>query len=199
MALGVDGPTPAKRLRRRVGDDALNDALASAVAGSDAGFGVLYRAVQPGLVRYLRTLVGQDADDIASEAWAHACRDLAVFRGDSDGFRRWITVIARNRAMDHLRARGRRPVYLTDPETLREVAGTHDTADQATAAIGTAQAVALIASLPPDQADAVLLRVLMGLDAKSAGAVLGKRAGSVRTSAYRGLKTLAAQLEAEQQ
>ena len=199
MAWSADGSTPAKRPHPRADEGVLNDALKSAAAGSDAGFVELYRAVQPGLVRYLRTLVGQDADDIASEAWAQACRDLATFQGDSTGFRRWITVIARNRAMDHLRARGRRPVYLTDPAALREVAGSHDTADQAAAALGTANAIALIASLPPDQADAVLLRVLLGLDAKSAGTVLGKRPGSVRTSVYRGLKTLAARVEAEQQ
>jgi RNA polymerase sigma-70 factor (ECF subfamily) len=41
----------------------------------------------------------------------------------------------------------------------------------------------------------VLLRTVIGLDAKSAGAVLGKSAGAVRTSAYRGLKSLAAMLE----
>jgi RNA polymerase sigma-70 factor (ECF subfamily) len=35
----------------------------------------------------------------------------------------------------------------------------------------------------------------MGLDAKSAAAVLGKSPGAVRTSAYRGLKNLAAMLE----
>jgi RNA polymerase sigma-70 factor (ECF subfamily) len=49
--------------------------------------------------------------------------------------------------------------------------------------------------LPPDQAEAVLLRVVVGLDAESAGKVLGKRAGAVRTAAYRGLRTLASRLE----
>ena len=198
MAAGAEPSVPAQRSRTGADDVRLDDALRSAIAGSDAGFVVLYRAIQPALVRYLRTLVGQDADDIASEAWGQACRDLATFRGDSNGFRRWITVIARNRAMDHLRARGRRPVYLAEPASLREVAGTHDTAEQASAALETARAIALIAALPPDQADAVLLRVVMGLDAKSAGAVLGKRPGSVRTSVYRGLKTLATRLEDQQ-
>jgi RNA polymerase sigma-70 factor (ECF subfamily) len=35
----------------------------------------------------------------------------------------------------------------------------------------------------------------MGLDAKTAAKVLGKRAGAVRTAAYRGLRGLAAYLE----
>jgi len=35
----------------------------------------------------------------------------------------------------------------------------------------------------------------MGLDAKSAAQVAGKRAGAIRTAAYRGLKTLASRLD----
>jgi len=36
-----------------------------------------------------------------------------------------------------------------------------------------------------------MLRAVVGLDAKAAAAVLGKRPGAVRTAAYRGLRTLA--------
>ena len=61
--------------------------------------------------------------------------------------------------------------------------------------VATRAAVAMIADLPPDQAEAVMLRVVMGLDAESAGQVLGKKAGAVRTAAYRGLRRLATRLE----
>jgi RNA polymerase sigma-70 factor (ECF subfamily) len=47
------------------------------------------------------------------------------------------------------------------------------------------------------EAEAVLLRAVLGLDAQTAGQVLGKRAGAVRTAAHRGLRTLARQLETE--
>ena len=43
---------------------------------------------------------------------------------------------------------------------------------------------------PPDQAEAILLRTVLGLDAATAGHVLGKGAGAIRTAAHRGLKTL---------
>ncbi|MFE1783577.1 sigma factor-like helix-turn-helix DNA-binding protein, partial [Streptomyces sp. NPDC059506] len=56
--------------------------------------------------------------------------------------------------------------------------------------------VALIAELPRDQAEAVLLRVVVGLDATSTARVLGKRSGAVRMAAHRGLKRLAGRLEA---
>jgi len=66
-----------------------------------------------------------------------------------------------------------------------------DTAQSAIDALATDAALALIATLPPDQAEAVLLRAVLGLDAQTAGQILGKRAGAVRTAAHRGLRTLA--------
>jgi RNA polymerase sigma-70 factor (ECF subfamily) len=64
--------------------------------------------------------------------------------------------------------------------------------------VSTESAIALIAELPRDQAEAVLLRVVVGLDAESAGKVLSKRAGAVRTATYRGLRRLASRLEQAQ-
>jgi len=80
-------------------------------------------------------------------------------------------------------------------EDLAFLAAPDDTAARAIEAVTTDAALSLIASLPPDQAEAVLLRAVMGLDAKSAAQVAGKRAGAIRTAAYRGLKTLASRLE----
>ena len=73
--------------------------------------------------------------------------------------------------------------------------GGDDTAGAAEESLSTTRAIELIAGLPPDQAEAVLLRAVVGLDAKSAAAVLGKRPGAVRVAAHRGLKTLAARLD----
>lgn len=155
---------------------------------------MLYQSVQPALLRYLRVLVGEDAEDVASEAWLHVVRDLTSFHGDADGFRGWATAIARNRAMDHLRRQRRRPVTAGPVEELADPPGPQDTAESAMDAVGTDTALALIARLPRDQAEAVLLRVVVGLDAKAAARVLGKRPGAVRTAAYRGLRRLAEHL-----
>ncbi|WP_236795579.1 RNA polymerase sigma factor [Amycolatopsis sp. GM8] len=169
--------------------------LRAARAGDEDAFRVLYRHVQPGLLRYLRVLVGEDAEDVASEAWLQIARDLGGFRGELDGFRGWAATIARHRALDLVRQRRRRPVTTGDDEHLAAVPAGKDTAGSAMEAIGTDAALALIAKLPRDQAEAVLLRVVMGLDAARAAKVLGKRPGAVRTAAYRGLRTLAEYLE----
>jgi RNA polymerase sigma-70 factor, ECF subfamily len=178
------------------GDDGLAAALAEAQAGNPDAFRALYRDTQPRLLRYLYALVGDDAEDIASETWLHIARDLHTFHGDPDGFRGWAATIARHRALDHLRRHTRRPPPLPVPASdLAGLAALDDTATTALDAVATTAAIRLIATLPPDQAEAVLLRAVLGLDAARAATVLGKRPGAVRTAAYRGLRTLAQQLE----
>ena len=174
----------------------LTVAVAAAQHGNEQAFRILYRDVQPRLLRYLRAMVGDDAEDVASEAWLQIARDLAGFSGDSDGFRGWAATIARHRAMDHQRRHRRRPQPTAmSIDDLGDLPAGQDTAEIALDAVSTEAAIAMIAALPRDQAEAVLLRVVMGLDADRAGKVLGKKAGAVRTAAHRGLRRLAARLE----
>lgn len=172
----------------------LSHEIIAAQAGHELAFRVIYRAVQPGLLRYLRGLVGDDAEDVASETWGQIARDLGSFRGDGTAFRGWTATIARNRALDHMRRLRRRPMTTSATEELLERRGEDDTEVLALQGLATDRAIALIATLPTEMAEAVLLRAVMGLDAQTAGEVLGKRAGAVRTAAHRGLRKLAATL-----
>lgn len=190
LAAGGDGGAAEPR------QPDLSAAIAEAAKGSEDAYRLLYRDIQPRVLRYLRTLVGEDAEDIASETWLHVARDLKSFHGDLDAFRGWVATIARNRATDHLRRVSRRPKPASvTAEELIYFAANDDTAVQAMDAVSTDTALGLIGTLPRDQAEAVLLRVVVGLDAKSAGRVLGKRPGAVRTAAYRGLRKLAEHLQ----
>jgi RNA polymerase sigma-70 factor, ECF subfamily len=169
----------------------------AARGGNEAAFRLLYREVQPGLLRYLRGLVGgDDAEDIASETWLQIARDIRTFRDDGQGgFRGWAATIARHRALDHLRRVQRRPATGLTADVLVDLPDRTDTAEQAITATMTNATVELIATLPRDQAEAVLLRVVMGLDAQAVAAVMGKRPGAVRTAVWRGLRKLGERLE----
>ncbi|MFJ6010821.1 RNA polymerase sigma factor [Streptomyces sp. NPDC092952] len=182
-----------------LGDDAeLTAAVLAAQDGDEDAFRAVYRAVQPRLLGYIRTLVGEpDAEDVASESWLQIARDLDRFSGDADRFRGWAARIARNRALDHIRMRGRRPAIGGDESELTERPAESDTAGEAMEALATGRTLSLIAQLPRDQAEAVVLRVVVGLDAKSAAQTLGKRPGAVRTAAHRGLKRLAELLRSD--
>jgi RNA polymerase sigma-70 factor, ECF subfamily len=173
----------------------LDVALRHAQTGDEHAFRTLYRDIHPRILRYLTAMVGTDAEDVASETWLHVARDLHTFTGDSDGFRGWVATLARHRAIDHLRRAQRRPQPA--PVTVEDLEGwaAAQTAEEsALESLSTEAAIKLIATLPRDQAEAVLLRVVVGLDAISAAKVLGKRPGAVRTAAYRGLRKISAGL-----
>ncbi|MFD8571587.1 RNA polymerase sigma factor [Streptomyces sp. NPDC057694] len=178
-------------------DEELGAAVARAQTGDESAFAVAYRLVQPGLLGYLRGLVGDEAEDVASDAWLEIARDLGRFRGDGAGFRGWTATIARYRALDLLRRQQVRPRSSGTEQDVLDLPAVHNTAEQAFEILSTERALALVAGLPRDQAEAVLLRVVVGLDGPAAARVLGKRPGAVRTAAYRGLKRLARQLATE--
>ncbi|WP_234343493.1 RNA polymerase sigma factor [Streptomyces sp. NRRL F-5123] len=176
--------------------ESLEAAVSAAQQGDEGAFRTVYRAVQPQLLNYVRSLVGPgEAEDVASEAWLQIARDLPNYRGGSGSIRGWAARIARNRALDHIRARARRPVAGGGVDDLVQMPDRSDTAGEALDAVATDRALSAIAALPREQAEAVLLRVVMGLDSTSAARVLGKRAGSVRMATHRGLRRLAEILE----
>ena len=176
------------------GEGALDGAVQRMCAGDADAFRTVYRAVQAPLLRYLEVLVGRDdAEDVASETWGQAVRDLGRFHGDADGFRGWITTIGRHRALDLLRQRSRR-IRVDQDLTGVEVADQIELEVRVAEVLTTEAAIDVIRSLPRDQAEAVMLRTVMGLDAKTAGAVLGKRPGAVRSAAQRGIRSLEAAL-----
>jgi RNA polymerase sigma-70 factor (ECF subfamily) len=183
----IDQPARVGGLRR---PDGLDEALTTARDGDEDAFRLLYREIQPRLLRYVRTLVGDEAEDITSEAWLHIARDLSSFDGDLDGFRGWTATIARHRALDHLRSRRRRPAENTPVGEFGELPADDDTEKTALDSLSTQAALALIARLPRDQAEIIVLRVVVGLDANTVATVVGKRAGAVRTAAHRGLRRL---------
>nr|WP_308362971.1 RNA polymerase sigma factor [Streptomyces sp. ISL-86] len=192
----TEGQAGSPGVPRRRGPEDMSAQVRAAQEGDEGAFGELLRAVQPGLLRYLGVLVGAEAEDVASETWLQIARDLGTFQGDFAGFRGWVAAIGRNRAMDLLRSRRRRPVSTVPvEELLGDRPAAEDTEGAALTTVGTASALALIATLPRDQAEAVLLRVVMDLDAVTAARVLGKRAGAVRMASHRGLRKLAKLLD----
>lgn len=177
--------------------------VAAAQSGDVDAFAALYRRVQPALLRHLRVVAPRDAEDIAAEAWAGVVRDLPGFSGGGEQFRGWIFTIARHRLVDARRGEARRPSTPVaavpedaDPPGLGAGAGA-DPADHVLERLEVADVVALVRTLPPDQAEAVSLRVLGQLGVAEVAALMDRSAGAVRVLTHRGLRTLAARLGGE--
>jgi RNA polymerase sigma-70 factor (ECF subfamily) len=177
---------------RDTGVTTLDEALIKARAGDEAGFLVLWDALQPRLLRYLQVVGCDDVDDVAGETWLQAIRDLATFKKDSaDEFRAWLFTIARHRAIDAARSRQRfRDKVLAADSFAPTVTVASPVEDEALTQISTRRAVALVAQLPPDQAEVVALRVIAGLDTRDVARLLRKSPGAVRVALHRGLRTL---------
>lgn len=169
---------------------AFGKTLADAKAGDDAAFTRLFRDVQPALLRYLR-LIAPDAEDVAGDTWLQVVGGLRRFRGEEQEFRAWLFTIARHRAADSGRSRARRPAVPLDATEAEQYFTSPDAADQALEAVSTRKVLELIASLPPDQAEIIMLRVVAGLEAREVARIVGKSPGAVRVAAHRGLRKLA--------
>jgi RNA polymerase sigma-70 factor (ECF subfamily) len=158
----------------------------------ERAFADLWRRYQPLVLRYARVLIGDAADDVASETWIAVVRSLDRFEGDETNFRTWLMTICRHRAMDWGRDRQRNPVVLAEHEQLdRSSTPSPDPAVLVIDAISATEAVTLIErTLPPLQAEAVILRSVVGLDVPEVARIMNKRSGAVRVLTHRGLRQL---------
>jgi RNA polymerase sigma-70 factor, ECF subfamily len=170
--------------------------LAAAQGGDEQAFAVLWRELQPAVLRYFQVVAAQAAEDLAADTWMSIIRGLGRFRGDERAFRAWIFTVARHRAIDWRRRAARRPTVSVPVEALAEQPAPDDPVLQLLEGQSTRAALALVAELPPDQAEVVALRVLGGLEIAEVARIVGKRPGAVRVLAHRGLRRLATQMEA---
>ena len=167
--------------------------VANARTGDEAAFACIFHDVQPTLLRYLRVITAEP-EDVAGETWIQVVKGLRRFRGEEQDFRAWLFTIARNRAADAGRSRHRRPAVPLDMTEAEQQLTTADAADQALEAVSTQAVMELIKSLPREQAEIIMLRVVVGLDAGDVAKIVGKTPGAVRVAAHRGLRRLAGQV-----
>jgi RNA polymerase sigma-70 factor (ECF subfamily) len=194
----LDGDSAARRCpgvdtQHVVGDD-FAAVLAAAQDGCEEDFAVLWRDANPSLLRYLRVLASEGAEDIAAETWVQVVRGLPRFTGDEAAWRAWLFTTARRRMLDQARLSRRHPTAPLEELGAAEMPAAPDTEQLALDNIATEAAMALLSRLPVHQADVIMLRVLAGLDTEAVAEILGKSPGAVRVAAHRGLKTLEALL-----
>ena len=171
--------------------------LDAATRGDEEAFGRLWRDLQPRLLRYFMVAAPAAAEDLASETWLAVVRGLDHFQGNEPAFRAWLFTIARHEVLDWRRRAARRPTEDLPVTDLTGLAAADDPAATAIEGFSTRAALAVVATLPADQAEAVVLRVVAGLGVDRVAAIMGKRPGTVRVLTHRGLRRLAQRLGAD--
>jgi RNA polymerase sigma-70 factor (ECF subfamily) len=166
--------------------------LAAAQEGAEWAVTALWTSLHAPLLRFLRGLNRDAAEDVESETWIRIARGLRGFSGGESDFRAWAFTIARNRMIDWCRQAERVRATPVAAEELAAMPGAPDAAAAAEEELELEAALNLVRTLPPDQAEVILLRVLAGLDVARVAAIVGKRPGAVRVLQHRGLRRLAA-------
>ena len=166
--------------------------LDAARRGDQRALAALWRELQPALLRYLQAGDPDAAEDIASDTWLEVTRRLDRFSGGEREFRGWLFTIARHRLID---ARRRAARHRTSPVAwLPDRPGMEDPVFDVLVDLSTRASLRLVSELPPEQAAAVRLRVMAGLDTEQVAEIMGKRPGNVRVLSHRGLRNLARRL-----
>lgn len=168
-------------------------ALVELARGGDAdAFGALYDHYQGSVYRFLfyRTRSVQLAEDLTSETFFRALRNMTSFRWQGRDFGAWLMTIARNLAADHFKA-GRTRLELTTEDM-----GAHDDATDGPETVvlaGLTNELLLdaLTKLPDEQRDCLVMRFLQGLSIAETAAVLGRSDGAVKQLQLRGVRNLA--------
>ena len=169
----------------------MEEVIGRARDGDRDALGQLWRAYNHLLLRYFRGKGMADAEDLASTVWVEVARGLYRFEGGEPDFRRWLFTIAARRRIDDIRSSKRHQEHLDRQRWSDPVSAAPSAADDSEQSGALDRALELIRTLPPDQADAVLLRVVADLSVSEVAQIMGRREGTVRVLVHRGLTRLA--------
>ena len=160
--------------------------------GDSDAFGMLYDHYQGSVYRFLfyRTRSSTLAEDLTSETFFRALRNMQNFRWQGKDFGAWLMTIARNLATDHFKA-GR-----TRLELATEDMGVHDDATEGPehsvlASLTNEILLKSLTELPAEQKDCLIMRFLQGMSIAETAAVLGRSEGAVKQLQLRGVRNLA--------
>jgi len=167
------------------------DVLNAARAGAPWALEALYREFHPPVLGFLRARAPSEAEDLASDVFVAVAEGLGRFEGDEDGFRSWLFTITYRQVGQLRRRMGRRRTDPFPAEEVGERVPPGDAERDAMAAIGTQQALDLIATLPPAQGEVLLLRVVADLPVDEVAKIVGKRPTAVRALQHRAVVGLA--------
>ena len=144
------------------------------------------------LRRYLRSQVGDAADDVVDEVLLAAWEHVGRFRGTESQFRSWIFTIAHHRVVDEHRRR--REELSLDRVASRPARD--DTEAEALSRVAEGELRRILASLPPAQRRVLLLRLVADLSVEQTAAVLGRSAGAVKALQHRAIEAARLKIQA---
>ncbi|MGA9875024.1 MAG: sigma-70 family RNA polymerase sigma factor [Solirubrobacteraceae bacterium] len=175
---------PSEDLNTRM----VSAAVKRAQAGDREAFGFLYARYADNIYGYVRSIVHDhhEAEDVTQHVFAKLLRVIGKYQERDVPFFAWMLRVARNVAVDHIRAQRLVPVEeVRDHTPLNgEISGRGRVDDLKEA----------LATLPYEQREVLVLRHVAGLSPSEIATRTGKTEGSIHGLHHRGRKALRAEL-----
>lgn len=171
-----------------VTDDEARRLMANAQRGDRAAYKVLLGSARDWLMRYYRSRIApQSIEDLVQETLLSLHSKRATYDSQRP-FYPWLAAIARYRWVDALRKLTRSEEILEDELTVEH---------EEEAVLSRLSLSALLARIPPAQANAITLTRISGRSVAEAARITGQSENLVKVNVHRGLKKLAALVESE--
>jgi RNA polymerase sigma-70 factor (ECF subfamily) len=168
-------------------------ALVELARGGDSeAFGQLYDHYQGSVYRfvYYRTRSQTLAEDLTSETFLRALRNMSGFRWQGKDFGAWLMTIARNLCTDHFKAGRTRLEHTTEDMGVHDAA-TEGPEDAVLAGLTNEALLGGLKQLSDEQRDCLIMRFLQGLSIAETAEVLGRSEGAIKQLQLRGVRNLA--------
>lgn len=168
--------------------------MVAAQQGEPWALRAIYDDLAPRVRGYLRSRGADEPEDLTAEVFLAVFPRLVSVTGGAAGVRTLVFSIAHARLVDDLRRRSRRrPTVAYDSRT--DVRSAPSSEDEALAVLATDRVRELLAVLPDDQRDVLLLRVVSDLSVEQVAQVMHRSPGAVKQLQRRGLLALRAHAE----
>lgn len=166
--------------------------------GDAEAFGRLYERYVDTVYRYVYARVGavHTAQDLTSETFIKALRNLSSFTWQGKDIAAWFVTIARNVVNDHTRSsRYRLEVATAD---MRDADTEVEAPDgEVLTRLRDQRLLEAVAQLKPEQAECLMLRFVQGMSLAETAEVMGKKDNAVKQLQLRAVRSLQRLLDGE--
>jgi RNA polymerase sigma factor (sigma-70 family) len=163
--------------------------LHAAQAGAAWACTTIWVEYAPAVTAFLSARGSREPEDLTSEVFLAVFDQLPNFVGGEPELRSFVFSIAYRRLVDELRVRSRRGEALAwsaEADPRRSASAE----DEALTRLGDTSALSLLTTLPEDQRNVMVLRIVADLTVEQVATVLGKRPGAVKALQRRALESM---------
>jgi RNA polymerase sigma-70 factor (ECF subfamily) len=176
--------------------------LMSRVAGGDAdALGELYDHYGRVVFGLIYRMLGspESAEEVSQNAFHSVWRQAAAYRAERGSVRTWLLAIARNAAIDWRRSKGNRKNRETAIDESLMLVDELRVEDRVIASLRAQRVRAAVASLPPEQQEALSLAFWSGLSQSEIATRTGAPLGTVKSRVRLGMARLREWLSSDEE